>query len=1156
MSDRALHFVEVEISRVRGVPRDQRFRLSELSSGINLIYGPNGSGKSTTASVIQELLWPGQTGLERPSVSGRFRQDGEEWGIELDAGHIQAFRNGSPGATPQFGPAENRHRYHLALHELVQLDNKDARFAKQIADASQGGYDLHAAAVELGFSDKPPGARAERKAVEELADALRSARQRQAGIHHEASGLEAREAKYADALEAERKIEILNKALGYHQYAREHREIEIEIEAIPGGVARLRGDERETLDALDRQREQLRRDQLAEEDRMAAAEAILADVNLADRDCEKETVTDLHSWQQQLARLENDVSQHTRVFDDAVASAATAQRRLGEHFSREQLEALDRIEIEPLDGLATQAEQLRAELAVYQERKTWLTTDPPEHLKNVEEGQLHEAIAALGRWLATPAAARPAPSRKSVIPGLSLTVIVALTLALALVHHVAWSGLLLLAVALFWLDRRERRAPVADDQPDDRQVHRRTFEQTALLPPGTWEIEDVVEKLRDLMGLAGELARESERVRRLQDLKSVKQELLRRKAALEEARAAIQDQLGITLDIKEHWLTQLCRNIEQWQEASIRENGAASALSNASERHRELCRKIDMVLTSFGYQHVDSAESASLRIEDLADRLRKRADALASIEEGQRRLESTIQPALRENADQRNGILERLQLEPEQESVIEEWLAQRDHLRQLQADLSRAAALRDERKQALAGHDELLNSNQVQLRQEIDREQEVADEREDIHAAIIRIKHDIQQAKDRHDLADALAAYDSAMADLEAAREASGAAVVGHTLTEWIRRVAVDQARPEVFARANEILGKITKYTLELELDDDASPPEFRARRSSGKSGSVDELSVGERVQLLMAVRIAFIEQNESIKLPLLLDETLGTCDDDRAAAVIDCVSALARDGRQVFYFTAQHDELEKWRNRLKESDVASKMINLATVRHGAVAESTPLAIEPVDPPSPPEPGGRSYLEYGRHLGVAGINPVAGSMANLHVWHLLDDGDQLYELLCRGISTCGQLRLLQEHGGAGLVDPGVLRRAGSAARAIEAACEAWRIGRGRAVDREVILASGSVSDKFIDELTALAEQCDGDAVRLIDALEAKKVSHWRQDNTESLREYCTVHGYLALEEPLDHQGIRLRCLAAVAKDIRQGILHEAMIDRLVGGLPL
>ena len=92
--------------------------------------------------------------------------------------------------------------------------------------------------------------------------------------------------------------------------------------------------------------------------------------------------------------------------------------------------------------------------------------------------------------------------------------------------------------------------------------------------------------------------------------------------------------------------------------------------------------------------------------------------------------------------------------------------------------------------------------------------------------------------------------------------------------------------------------------------------PEFTAVDQVERRGrSLDQLSSGTRVQLLLAVRIAFVEQQEQgVKLPLLLDEVLGNSDDERARAIMEAVVELSREGRQIFYFTAQMDEVARWR--------------------------------------------------------------------------------------------------------------------------------------------------------------------------------------------------------------------------------------------------
>jgi len=68
-----------------------------------------------------------------------------------------------------------------------------------------------------------------------------------------------------------------------------------------------------------------------------------------------------------------------------------------------------------------------------------------------------------------------------------------------------------------------------------------------------------------------------------------------------------------------------------------------------------------------------------------------------------------------------------------------------------------------------------------------------------------------------------------------------------------------------------------------------------------------------------LSVRLAFVETRETnYRLPITLDETLTNSDDKRARAAIKTMTTLAAD-RQVFYFTAQQDEVGKWREFVPE---------------------------------------------------------------------------------------------------------------------------------------------------------------------------------------------------------------------------------------------
>jgi hypothetical protein len=80
--------------------------------------------------------------------------------------------------------------------------------------------------------------------------------------------------------------------------------------------------------------------------------------------------------------------------------------------------------------------------------------------------------------------------------------------------------------------------------------------------------------------------------------------------------------------------------------------------------------------------------------------------------------------------------------------------------------------------------------------------------------------------------------------------------------------------------------------------------------------------------------------------------------------------------------------------------------------------------------------------------------------------------------------------------------------------------ELARRGRGRPVDREVLEASGAVSEVFIERATALAERLAGDAARLVQAIDAGELKGFRSDKADDLRAWLTESGHLPEEEPL------------------------------------
>ncbi|MBI2874044.1 MAG: hypothetical protein HYY09_03060 [Firmicutes bacterium] len=543
----------------------------------------------------------------------------------------------------------------------------------------------------------------------------------------------------------------------------------------------------------------------------------------------------------------------------------------------------------------------------------------------------------------------------------------------------------------------------------------------------------------------------------------------------------------------------------------------------------------------------------------------------------------------------------------EDEIRLRDWCRRFGEFKECRDRLIRAQGNREAQEKALRNRPDfdpgLLERSLAELEMETDELDKRAGRMIGLSEEIAGIKARIDQAKKESHLEAALAECERAQAGLERLLEKDCLAALGGLIADTIAEATRDCDLPAVFQRGREIFAAVTGGRYRLEMDR-GEQPAFRAvETATGEGRALDELSSASRIQLLLSVRMAFIESQESgVRLPLLFDEVLANSDDERAGAIVEAAVAMAREGRQVFYFTAQADEVARWRRVLEAQGgdgtgeemeagaeagegVEWRIIDLAEIRRLQRAEARPLAEVAVDAkmeakgrPSlkVPAPGDASYAEYARILGVPGIDPRIDEVEGVHLWHLLDDTEVLYELLSLGIQTWGQFQALQSCGGikawAGGRDtrvprgtPGDYRlgmdlleeaytQASTAARALEAAIKAWRIGRGRPVDRAVLLQSGLISETFLSRVAALVEKYGGDACEILAALELGELKGFRRQTLEGLREYLEEQGYLDPRVPLDEDGLRTSFLAEVASDLTQGRISPQHLERLLAAV--
>ncbi|MBM4131362.1 hypothetical protein FJ250_10120 [bacterium] len=408
----------------------------------------------------------------------------------------------------------------------------------------------------------------------------------------------------------------------------------------------------------------------------------------------------------------------------------------------------------------------------------------------------------------------------------------------------------------------------------------------------------------------------------------------------------------------------------------------------------------------------------------------------------------------------------------------------------------------------------------------------------DLLQRIAKLEGDLERARSSRELETALATEERARERLVDERATARRAALADRLLDDLRREEAATTRPAVLEHATELLRAFTQGRHRLELAAAGSEGFVAVDQASGLPQPLDELSDGTRVQLLLAVRLAFITAMEGDEpLPLFLDEALTTTDPDRFASVAAALGELARaQGRQVFYLTSQPGDVGAWSAALAARGLpAAHVIDLAAARRVAGAATT----EQLAPPAPapvPEPGdGPDALRRWRlAVGVPPLLPRRGAAAQHIDWLLLDDARLERRLLVAGAAQVGPLLASLEH----LVDFGTLDEDAAGrlrvrAAALESFVAAWLVGRGRAVSAADVDASGVVSEVMRTPLLELLERVDGDARAL--AARWREVPRLQARIAEALLDHLRAAGALDERDVLGERDVLARVLGELGR---------------------
>jgi len=1146
----SLRFESVEVHKMYGL-RHSGVAVDDLSDGVNVIYGPNASGKSTLARALRIVCWPELAAGRRAELSGRFELEGSRWSARFDHGHAAYQKEGIEASPPALAPFDQRDRYVLALHDLLSATNKD--LAAAILEAAAGGYSVTDAQTALGFKRVRPQRSQSTKDAEARLETLQAARQREEETWAYRDDIERLETELAVARSAQERVELLERARAVATEQDRLAKKKAAVAAFPEALGRMSGDERQRYNTLKSEIAEAEGERQAAAEEIEAAEKTLKESRIPEGGLPDKCVEELSGRVGDLKSVERSAEQAQQQLAGAKKKREAEWSRIEGAADEEAARSLGLPEIQNVASWAKNAESARARQQALDELKRLLVGGKSGD--DLDPETLRDAVRRLRRWLRAAPPKTEDTSSKAARPIVLLVAVATAAAGVAgglLLHSAAW-GLLLLSAGLFYAYSQMGGAPSNGPMSkDDRAMRRRDFEEVqGVEEPPEWA-EEAVRSHIDALEARYDSAR-LDRLKRAawEQRAPEKSKVEDTIEMLEKTRAALASEIGVALAAGEaprdgaavYYLTE---RIGRWQDALAEEKKCAGALKDANSTAKEHRSAVNERLSEYGFPEAGDSSAAKAHVETLRSAWNDFKTAQQELKHAKRDQEKAEERREKLSAE-KEALFKSLDLEPGDEAGLARRVEQLKDYRKAEDELRNADAAYGAAREKLEVHDRyekgIEERPEGELTAEMEELQRQADQAEDLSNEIAKKKDRIEQATERHDVEEAQAAYQRAVDALEAEQRGDLRTTVGDALAEHVHRQTRDQELPKVFHEARDLFLQITQGRYRLDFDrKNTSFAAYDTRRERGMA--LDQLSSGTRVQLLLAVRVAFVSaQERGAQLPLILDETLANSDDEKARAIIEAVQQISASGRQVFYFTAQDDEVAKWKALQDSSGIDHRFVML----DGAAAEWPASETAPV--PGPPEeelpaPDGRTHAQYGEALGVPAWSPRA-PLGTLHLWYLIDRVDTLHRILSLGISRWGPFQALAARGGAEAVglDADTVEKIEARARVIEAWQKAWRTGRGRKVDRAALEATDAVTDSFIDEVAALAEDCDGDAVAIIESLRAGDVKRFRVNKMDTLEVYFEREGFIDTDTPLTEERMRARILAAASENIEQDVLE-------------
>ena len=1131
-----MHLRRLSIHALPGI--EPGFTFEPQDADLNLVVGPNAIGKSSLARALKYLLGARGSDPAALSLEAEFESGDARWQVGRNGNQIVWRRNGEVASRPVLPGADRIGLFRLSVEHLLDSDDaNDKELAERLWREVHGNFDLSEPRIQitrrfaLHEASRLTGAGSERRRVEnEYLD-----------LQRREAELPELERRIGEAVAAGARRERLEQALDLADAIDARKAREAALAGFPPDMDRLRGDEIERLEEMESRARALHEELHRRRRDREAAEADLDGTGLAQSSPAPEEMQAVEERLRLLGDLANKRSTAHAVWTEAGAELHDTAAQFNDDRTPPRLDADSSRRAEeiavPLIGARARQRELKEQLD--------LAGEAPDV---VEIDRQRDGAEALRAWLAGNAA-DPGGSRASgtsariacwVALIFAAFVAVAALLEGALVAFAgALASLIALGLGLFLQRARRPAAPAPTEEA------KRRFSDTGLSPPPQWNENAVRRHLREeIESRLNELTLQHANAAGSERIALQIRETDETIETLEEQRVALATEIGFDPRLPVAEFQRFVHLCSEWDRARSRHAREGARVELLDREMAEAARRVGEFLGR--WRTVDApapGDSAGppdpVSLRSAFDDLKRRLDAAGEAGHRIRVCASefrSLEQRVAENDEAVAGLFTQAGIDSRDRAALAERIQRLEQWREARDALQEAGTRERLVRDRLAEQPELVARAESGERARLQAEFEASGREADEHTLLIQQRAQIEtrlnDAGTDRKLEQAAAEEDRARQALEDKRDEALLAAATRALLDDVEQAFEAEHEPEVLRRARKLFEEVTARAFDLRLRGDGTFIAHDVRL--GAPRALSELSSGTRMQLLLALRMAWIETQEQggETLPLFLDEALTTSDEERFAVVAQSLERLA--GRQIFYLSARRHEPALW-----EQATGSRpaVIDLASVRFPP--DKHPPEVYKVEaPPSLPAPNGRSAEEYASVLGVPPRLDPHRPEGGIHLFHLLRDDLALLHTLMETwrIGSVGQLEglLASDAAPTALSEEGLRSRLRRRCRVVRTWVALWRQGRGRPVHRGVLEQCPAVSATFIDRVADLAVRVQGDGESLVQALRAGKVDRFRLGKIDELEQWLADDGYTDDQKRLSGEDRRRATLQRLA----------------------